>query len=232
MLPCSCHLWGGCPGAGSLCLYFAVISMPPLSLMSKVLLGASHLLPFCECVSSDASALKGLTHLSLLNIGLLSANPVNVSHPPLAMLSQKAGVYLLDSRCSSSPWSLTRVSLQRVWRWRRVFSPALWKGEGLAEVPSISACLSLWQGSDLHMGLLNPRQTSPGRNFGTDCFLGPSEGNDEAPLGCDHRLRGWLSLCQKPSQCPSGLYTEGARQRWVPRRKSHLGAMLLEMSVS
>lgn len=31
--------------SGSLCLCFAVISMPQLSLMSKVLLGASHL-PF------------------------------------------------------------------------------------------------------------------------------------------------------------------------------------------
>lgn len=107
--------------------------MPQLSLMSKILLGATHLLPFCECFSSDASSLKGLAHLSLLNIGLLSANLVNVSHPPLATLSQKPGMYLLDSRCPGSPRSLTRVSLQRVWGWRRLFSPALWKGEGLVE---------------------------------------------------------------------------------------------------
>lgn len=97
MLPRSCLLWGGCPSAGSLCLYFAVISMPWLSLMSTVLLGASRFLPFCKCLSSDASSPKGLAHLSLLNTGLLSTNLINVSHPALAMLSQKAGVYLLDS---------------------------------------------------------------------------------------------------------------------------------------
>lgn len=104
-------------------------------------------------------------------------------------------MYLLDSRCPSSPRSLTPVSLQRVWRQRGLFSPALWKGEGLAEVLSVSTCLSLWQGSDLYMDSLNPRQTSPGRNLGTEWFWGPSEGNDEAFLGCDRRLRGWLSLC-------------------------------------
>lgn len=132
MLPCSCHLWGGCPGAGSLCLYFAVISMPRLSLMSKVLQGASHL-PFCICLSADASSLKGHTRLSLLNIGLHSAILVNLTDPPLATLSQEAGVYLLDSHCPSSPRSLTQVSLQCVWKRRRLFSPALWKGWQRAE---------------------------------------------------------------------------------------------------
>ena len=166
MLPRRCRLWGGCPGAGSLCLYFAVISVPWLSLMSKVLLEASHLLPFCECLLSDASSLNGLAHLSLLNTGLLSASLVNMRHPTLAMWSHKAGVCLLDSRCPRSPRSLTRVSWQAVWRWRRLFSPALWKGEGLAEVPSISACLSLWHGSDLQMGPSDPGPKSPGRMFG------------------------------------------------------------------
>ena len=101
-------------------------------------------------------------------------------------------------------------------------------GRGL----SVSVCLSLWQGSDLHTGLLNPRRTSPRRNLGTEFFSSPSEGNDEAPLGCDRRLRGWLSLCQKPGQRPSGLYAEGVGERWVPRRKSRLRAVLLEMSLS
>lgn len=88
MLPCSSLLWGGCPGAGSLCLYFAMISVLWLSLMSTVLLGASCFLPFCKCLSSDASSPKGLAHLSLLNVGLISANLINVSHPALAMLNQ------------------------------------------------------------------------------------------------------------------------------------------------
>lgn len=73
-----------------------------------------------------------------------------------------------------------------MWRQRRLFSPALGKAGGL----SVSACLSLWQGSDLHTGLPNPRQASPRRNLGIKCILGPSEGNGEAPLGGDCRLRG------------------------------------------
>lgn len=129
MLPCSCLLWGGSPGAGSLCLYFAVISMPWLSLMSTVLLGASRFLSFCKCLYSDASSPKGLAHLSFLNTGLLSTNLINVSHPALTMLSQKAGVYLLGS-----VQSLKQESLQCLGRWRRLLSRSLWKGEELAEV--------------------------------------------------------------------------------------------------
>lgn len=74
------------------CDFYAMVKPneqgPPRSVSSSSL---------CECFSSGASSLKGLTHLSLLNVGLLSANLVNMSHPPLAMLSQKDGVYLLDS---------------------------------------------------------------------------------------------------------------------------------------
>lgn len=70
---------------------------------------------------------------------------------------------------------------------------------------------------------MSPRETSSGRNSGTGCLSGPSEGNDEAPLGCDHRLREWLSLCQSPGQCPSGLYPECAGGRGVPCRKSLKG---------
>lgn len=81
MLPCSCHLQGGCPSTGSLCLYFVIISMPRLSQMSKVLLRTCHLPPFCECLSSDASSLKGLTHLSGLNADLLLANLANLTRP-------------------------------------------------------------------------------------------------------------------------------------------------------
>lgn len=66
------------------CDFYTVVKLnehsPPRSI--------SHFLPSCKCPSSGASSPKGLSHLSLLDVGLLSTNLINVSHPALTVLNQ------------------------------------------------------------------------------------------------------------------------------------------------